>query len=164
MLPLDGAVIVVASVSLITDLHRRRIYNAVLFPAVAFALVYRGLTGGWPGLGEGLAGLAAGTGLLLVAYAAGGVGAGDVKLLGTIGACGGPQLALYTFLAGAVMGGIASSLLLAREKRLGLALKGACLSFVLPGGVRLWLGESGVKFPYGVFFCLGSFVALWLLR
>lgn len=162
MQPLEACIMAVASISLVTDLYRRRIYNAVLFPAIIFALLYRGLTGGWASLGEGVAGLGAGVALLLMAYVAGGVGAGDVKLLGAVGACGGPEFVLYTFLAGALLGGLVSGFLLAREKRLWLALKGACLSFVLPGGVRLWLGESGVKFPYGVLFCLGSFIALWL--
>lgn len=162
MLPLKACILVVALVSLVTDLYRRRIYNAVLLPAIIFALVYRGVTGGWASLWEGIVGLGTGVALLLLAYVAGGVGAGDVKLLGTLGACGGPEFALYTFFAGALMGGVVSCFLLAREKRLWLALKGACLSLVLPGGVRLWLGESGVWFPYGVLFCLGSFVTLLL--
>ncbi|MGQ9513287.1 A24 family peptidase, partial [Thermodesulfitimonas sp.] len=86
------------------ELYRRRIYNAVLFPAIIFAFLYRGLTGGWASLWEGIAGLGAGVALLLPAYVAGGVGAGDVKLLGAVGACGGPEFALYTFLAGALLG------------------------------------------------------------
>lgn len=159
---LDFLVITVALVSIATDLCRRRIYNAVLFPAVIFALGYRAIGGGWAGLEEGLAGLGAGVGLLLIPYLAGGVGAGDVKLLGTVGACGGPLFALYTFLAGAVLGGLVSCYLLARNGKLGLALKGVCFGFLLPGGMRLWLGESGDRFPYGVMFCLGVFVALLL--
>ncbi|MEW6771805.1 MAG: prepilin peptidase [Bacillota bacterium] len=162
VMPLDALVIAVALVSIATDLYRRRIYNAVLFPAVIFALGYRAVGGGWAGLEEGLAGLGAGVGLLLIPYLAGGVGAGDVKLLGTVGACGGPLFALHTFLAGAVMGGLVSCYFFKKQGRLWLALKGACFSFLLPGGVRLWLGESGIKFPYGVVFCLGVFVALWL--
>jgi prepilin peptidase CpaA len=159
---LDFLVITVALVSIATDLCQRRIYNLVVFPTVVLALLFRGVTGGWTEVWGGLAGLTAGIGLLLLPYVAGGVGAGDVKFLGAVGACGGPLFALYTFLAGAVLGGLVSCYLLARNGKLGLALKGVCFGFLLPGGVRLWLGESGVRFPYGVMFCLGVFVALLL--
>lgn len=159
---LDFLVVTMALVSIATDLCRRRIYNAVVFPTVFLALLFRGVTGGWEGVWGGLAGFAAGIGLLLLPYIAGGVGAGDVKFLGAVGACGGPLFALHTFLVGAVMGGLVSCYFFKRQGRLWPALKGACFSFLLPGGGRLWLGESGVKFPYGVMFCLGAFVALWL--
>lgn len=159
---LDTVVVAVALVSIATDLYRRRIYNIVLFPAIVFALVYRAVTAGWMGLAEGVTGLGAGMALLILPYLAGGVGAGDVKLLGAIGACGGPLVALYTFLAGAVLGGLASCYLLFRSGRLWLSLKGACLSFLVPGSARALIGESGMKFPYGVMFCLGVFMALWL--
>lgn len=159
---LDSLVVAVSLVSIFTDLYRRKIYNAVLLPATAFALVYRGITGGWPNVADGLAGLGLGIAILIIPYIAGGVGAGDVKLLGTIGACGGTLLVLYTFFAGAIMGGFVSCYLLMREGRLWLSIKGALLSFLVPGGTRILLGESGLKFPYGVMFCLGVFVALWL--
>lgn len=152
---LDALVITVALISTATDLYRRRIYNVVLFPAVILALTYRGITGGWAGMGEGLLGLAAGIGILLIPYVAGGVGAGDVKLLGTFGACGGAAFACYVFLAGAVLGGVASGFFLGREGKLLVALKGACYSFLLPGGTRVWMGESGVTLPYGVMLCTG---------
>ncbi|MEW6182297.1 MAG: A24 family peptidase [Bacillota bacterium] len=159
---LDAVIIMVSLISIATDLYRRRIYNVVLLPAVVLAIVYRVLNGGWAGAIDGLTGLVVGMAFLIIPYFAGGVGAGDVKLLGTIGACGGPMFVLYTFLAGAVMGGVASCYLLIKGGRLWPAFKGACLSIVLPGSARLFLGESGMRFPYGVMFCLGVFVAFWL--
>ncbi|MEW6173490.1 MAG: prepilin peptidase [Bacillota bacterium] len=159
---LDVLLIAIVLISIVTDLYRRRIYNVVLFPAIIFAIVYRCVTGGLAGAIDGLTGLVVGMALLIIPYFNGGVGAGDVKLLGAIGACGGPMFVLYTFLAGAVMGGVASCYLLLRDGRLWTALKGACLSLILPGSAGVWLGESCLKFPYGVMFCLGVFVAFWL--
>lgn len=162
MEPLDVLVIMVVLVSIATDLYRRRIYNVVLFPAVIIALTYRGITSGWTGVEEGLIGLAVGIGILLIPYVAGGVGAGDVKLLGTFGVCGGAVFALYTFLAGAIIGGVVSGFFLGREGKLLVALKGACYSFLLPGGARVWMGESGIKMPYGVMLCMGVLPVLLL--
>ncbi|MEW6446536.1 MAG: prepilin peptidase [Bacillota bacterium] len=159
---LDTLLIMMALISALTDLYKRRIYNLVLFPAIIFALTYRGVTSGWTGVGEGIIGLAAGIGILLIPYAAGGVGPGDVKLLGAFGACGGAGFALYTFLAGAVIGGVASGFFLSREGKLLVALKGACYSILLPGGGRVWMGDSGIKLPYGVMLCAGALTVLLL--
>ncbi len=155
-------VIAVSLISIATDIYRRKIYNVVLLPAGISALVYRGATGGWNELAAGLLGAGVGMALLIIPYLAGGVGAGDVKLLGTIGACGGPIFVLYTFLGGALLGGAVSGYLLWRQGRLGLSFKGALLSFLFRGSARLFIGESGLKFPYGVMFCLAALVAVWL--
>jgi prepilin peptidase CpaA len=46
--------------------------------------------------------------LLVIPFALGGIGAGDVKLLGIIGALKGPDFVFIAFLAAAITGGIMS--------------------------------------------------------
>ena len=58
------------------------------------------------GLSISIAGLVIGMALLYLPYAAGGMGAGDVKFLGAIGAIKGPWFVFITFLATAIIGGI----------------------------------------------------------
>ncbi len=61
---------------------------------------------GFYGLGWSMAGTAAGLGLLLPAYAIGGMGAGDVKLMAGIGAWIGVTATFYAFCATAIVGGL----------------------------------------------------------
>jgi prepilin peptidase CpaA len=96
-----------AALSSVYDVRSRRIPNAITFPAMVFGLILHGTLGGWRQL------LAAGTGglicgvIFLVFYLAGGMGAGDVKLITAAGCIAGlpliGRLLLWTALAGGVM-------------------------------------------------------------
>ncbi len=68
--------------------------------------IYSGVFFGWEGLGWSLAGTAVGLGLLLPAYAIGGMGAGDVKLLAGVGAWVWSTVTLYAFCLSAVFGAV----------------------------------------------------------
>ena len=89
-----------------SDLLYHRIPNAFLVPALAVALLLGGFHDGLYGLLVSVAGLFAGMFVLMPLYVAGGTSAGDVKLLGVVGAYLGPMGALFagifTFIAGAV--------------------------------------------------------------
>ena len=61
---------------------------------------------GWPGLGWSLVGTLVGLALLLPAYAIGGMGAGDVKLLAGVGAWVWGSVTFYAFCLSAVIGGV----------------------------------------------------------
>ena len=101
------AVVSVASFACAFDLRTRRIPNWLTFGSAAAALVFHFVTGGAGGVGHGIGGWAIGVALLIAPYALGGMGAGDVKLVGALGAWLGPGdtfwLAMYTGIAGAVM-------------------------------------------------------------
>ncbi|ACX52169.1 peptidase A24A prepilin type IV [Ammonifex degensii KC4] len=151
-------VLAVAAGTIYLDLRWRRIPNWLLLPALLLALALRGWEGGWPAVWAGLQGWLVGIGLLLLPYLRRGVGGGDVKLLGVLGACGGPLFALHTFLLGAVLGGLVSLYLLVRSSLLRPALRVVWWEFFLPGSLPL---SSGLFFPYGVCFALGGVLALW---
>lgn len=99
---------IVLVTAVITDVKSHRIPNVLLFPALAFSLMFHAATGGAEGLLGALAGLALGIAMLLPLYVMGGMGAGDVKLLGVVGSFLGPWATVVagmaTMIAGAVVG------------------------------------------------------------
>jgi prepilin peptidase CpaA len=107
-LMIPAALIVVLAICTISDLRERRIPNAVLLPALVFALALHGSSSGFAGIGLAVGGLAVGLLFLMPLYVMRGMGAGDVKLLGVAGAFLGPWGALVagsmTLITGAVMG------------------------------------------------------------
>lgn len=99
-------ILLVAAV--LADLRSQRIPNLLVFPAFGLSLLVHTLALGLEGLIGVGAGLAVGVAMLLPFYLTGGMGAGDVKLLGVVGSFLGPWGAfvagLATLMAGAVLG------------------------------------------------------------
>lgn len=91
-----------------TDLRNHRIPNVLLVSALNLALILHTIGGGVEGLITAVGGLVIGLAMLLPIYAVGGMGAGDVKLLGVVGCFLGPWGAaiagLATMMVGAVLG------------------------------------------------------------
>lgn len=94
--------------AVLSDLRTHRIPNVLVFPALALSLLVHTLGSGMEGLLATGAGLAVGMAMLLPFYLIGGMGAGDVKLVGVVGSLLGPWGALVTgiatLMAGAVLG------------------------------------------------------------
>jgi len=101
------AAVSIAAIACGIDLRTRRIPNALTVGGAAAALVYRLATGGSAGALDAVEGWFVGLALLLVPYALGGMGAGDVKLLAALGAWLGPAetlwLGIYTNVAAGLM-------------------------------------------------------------
>src|SRR5437868_4860485 len=68
------------------DGKQLKVPNWITYPMIVAGWVYSLAFFGWAGLGWSLLGTAVGLGLLLPAYAIGGMGAGDVKLMAGVGA------------------------------------------------------------------------------
>jgi prepilin signal peptidase PulO-like enzyme (type II secretory pathway) len=88
-------VLVVAFVTIVaatTDIWKYKVYNWLTFPTLICGLIYWLFAAGLSGVGMSFAGLIVGFGSLVVFYALGGVGAGDVKLLSAIGCLARPAL------------------------------------------------------------------------
>lgn len=100
-----AAVVVFTLTAAVCDFRTKKIPNRLTVPAFLAALVYHGavgaMTGGWSGCGwallMALAGFGVGFGILLVLWLIGGGGAGDVKLMGAVGAWLGPWNTLVVF-------------------------------------------------------------------
>lgn len=99
-------------VGVLWDLSERRIPNAVTFSMIvgglAFHFVDQGIAGGL----EAVSGAVVGMALLLPVYAMSGMGAGDVKFLGGVGAYLGWKGVFVTFVYMGIFGGIYAIFLL----------------------------------------------------
>jgi prepilin peptidase CpaA len=84
----------------------------VTLPAALAALAYHTQVNGLEGFLFSGAGLAVGISLLIFPYLMGGMGAGDVKLMGVVGSFIGPKQVFYAFLIIAIIGGIYALLLM----------------------------------------------------
>jgi len=106
-----------ALVASVFDVRSRRIPNFITMPAFLFGLALHLALGGW---GQLLTALAAGVicGLVfLVFYIAGGMGAGDVKLIMAVGCIAGFSHVAYLLVLTALSGGVmAICLALARGR------------------------------------------------
>jgi prepilin peptidase CpaA len=116
---------VVLVVAAIIDGKQLRVPNWLTFPLVGSGWIYSAASsylageGLWVGLGWSLVGTLVGLALLLPAYAIGGMGAGDVKLLAGVGAWLHGETTFYAFCLSAVVGGILAVVMAARRRALG---------------------------------------------
>ena len=163
------AVLSVAALACACDLRTRRIPNVLTFGAATIALGFHFWVSGVNGLGTSLGGWLVGVALLLAPYALGGMGAGDVKLLGALGAWLGPAdtfwVGMYTCIAGGAM-----ALIVALVHGY---LKQACRNVWLllthwrvmgprPLTEVTLAGSRGPRLAYAAPILVGTIVALWL--
>lgn len=88
------------------DLKERKIPNIITFTGVLVGIFFNIITSGWSGFLQGILGLLAGLAIFFLPFAMGGMGAGDVKLMGAIGALMGWRFSVMTALYSAIVGGI----------------------------------------------------------
>lgn len=97
--------VVCALVGSVFDVKSRRIPNFVTFPSILLGLALHLALGGWRQLLSSLAaGLICGV-VFLVFYIAGGMGAGDVKLITAVGCIAGMPHVAYLLVLTALSGG-----------------------------------------------------------
>jgi len=165
----DIALLVVLVICATTDVINRKIYNVVLFPALLFAIGYNWYQGGLPVLGQSLLGMLVGLLILIIPFAMGGIGAGDVKLLGVIGAFKGVTFVLYTAIGMGLAGGLIA--LGIWSYRFGVVntivgiLKGIWV--MIRSGFTLFhfrLHNEKIMMPYGLAIALGAAGTLWWMR
>jgi prepilin peptidase CpaA len=117
-----SAVLIVAAV---IDGVQLRVPNWITFPLVisgwlySAAAAYASGDGALAGLSWSLVGTGVGLALLLPAYAIGGMGAGDVKLLAGVGAWVHGEATFYAFCVSAVVGAVLAIGMAARRRALG---------------------------------------------
>ena len=90
-----------------------KVPNWLTFPLIISGWAYSCFYFGWDGLGWSLTGTVVGLGLLLPAYAIGGMGAGDVKLLAGVGAWMHATHTFWVFAVSVIVGAVLAVLMVA---------------------------------------------------
>ena len=151
------------------DLRTRRIPQALTLGGALAGLIFHVVSGGWnAGVGSAT-GWAVGIAIFFVPFALGGLGAGDVKLLGAIGAWLGPMNALWVGLYAGAAGGVLAIFVAVTKGYLFQAVGnvGVMLAYWRLNGVRplpeMTLEHSrGPRLAYAVPILAGTMVTLWL--
>lgn len=110
-LPMSVA-ITVGLVAATVDVWTFKVHNVVTLPLLLSGLAYHAISGGLAGLGFSLAGAGLGFAALVLFYAAGGIGAGDVKLMTGIGAWLGVGMTWHVLLIAGLATGLYALVLL----------------------------------------------------
>jgi prepilin peptidase CpaA len=151
---LGPILLMVLLMAVIMDLRSSRIPNWLTFPAMGFALAGHAWLGGIHGGLFSLAGLATGLGVFFIIYLAGGIGAGDVKLMAAIGALVGVYGVVSCAWLAMVIGGVYA--VVAMCYQWGLAAAGQRLMYAAYGAVLVggsaWSRELALPFKlrYGL--------------
>lgn len=112
------------------DVKKRKIPNKITFTGIIVGLIINLITGGWMGLLLSIGGMFAGLAVFFFPFVMGGMGAGDVKLMGAIGALMGWKFSLLTALYSALVGGAMVIVFLLYTGKLRDSLKKVILSTI----------------------------------
>ncbi len=162
-----AAALVCALAGAVFDVRSRRIPNFISLPGILFGLALHFSLGGWRQLGlSAAAGLICGL-VFFVFWIAGGMGAGDVKLITAAGCIAGlPEVANLLILT-AIAGGLMAVALAVWRGRLKETIMnvGALAVHHRFEGLRphpeLNIGNAGtLRLPYGVAIAAGSALTL----
>ncbi len=167
-LALAAALGTTVAAAAIADLAARRIPNWITAPGALLALALHSYYGGWRGAALSLEGAALGLAIFLTLYAAGGMGAGDVKLFAAVGAFVGPRSLVLVFVLTGLLGGIAAVCLALARGRLRQTLLQSGHILLSLGSLR-WqdVRRSGsleapgaLRLPYGAVIAGGTLLSL----
>jgi prepilin peptidase CpaA len=167
--PIVAAVVSFISLCIVVDVRTRRIPNVVSGTAMLAGVMLNTVYSGGAGLFDSLAGLLTAIAVLLVPFAFGGVGGGDVKMMGALGALLGPTLALAGLGVGVIYGGVVMIVHLIRCGRLReklAAMRAMLTAAALTGSLQplhVRPDDAGaVALPYSVPLGLGTITVLAL--
>lgn len=156
--------LLVVLVSAITDILKHKVYNVVTYPAIAVGFSLGFLVNGKTGFINSLIGFLFGFGILLIVHILGGMGGGDVKLMGAIGALYGYPFIINALFFSVMVGGIISLSIIIWQGRLFMSLRNvfvAIFTSVVPGVKNKPLDPSNsIAIPYGFAICFGT---LWAM-
>ena len=162
-----GLTIVTLAVILVsvvwTDIKSHRISNAMVMMIMLLGLMSQLMTNGVDGVMTGLAGMAVGLAMFLPFYIGGGMGAGDVKLLASIGTILGPFSTLIAGGAALVAGVPLALYCLAKRwsikrKQKAREAAGKDASPIMPNMTHKARKE---RLPYAAAIALGTIAGLW---
>lgn len=147
------------------DTLRAKIPNVLNASLAITGLALSFYTEGYPGILASLAGLTLGIALLLGPWLMGGMGAGDVKALGALGALLGPSQLIDVFVYIGLIGGVMAVLHYAFQKNLGKKAREWRTSLkatVLTNDPKLIIPQQTEisRFPYAAAIAFGYYANL----
>ena len=162
-----GVLVVVAAAA---DLRAGKVPNYLTYPAILIGLAGHALAGGLRG-GQGqmgltgaLAGFAVGFGPLALCWLAGGIGGGDAKLMGGIGALAGWRFAIGAMLYGFIVAALMAVVVMIRRRAVRRTLRRVLHTMVLlisPGAKPADpTGPDSPTIPFAVALCVGTAAAM----
>ena len=156
-------------IAAIVDLYIRKIPNLLTYPTIIIALLFNSIYHGISGLLISISGLLLGLIALGVLYVFGAMGAGDVKLMGAVGAVLGPKNVLNAFLFTGIIGGIYALIVIivrfqASKKLLNRIITMIKTLFVTGNLVPIPApeDEKTPKLCYGIAIAIGAIITIWL--
>jgi prepilin peptidase CpaA len=155
------AVLIVAAT---TDVLYRKVYNWLTYPAIIFGLTLAYAAGGvgnvHGGLESSALGFLLGAGVFGVAYLTGGVGGGDWKLVGAVGAIKGLEFSVPAIFYSSLFGAFLAIVFLAYHGKLGVGLKRTARRAFGLKVADVPQGDPVMqRIPYGVAIAFGTFFA-----
>lgn len=167
--PAHVAAVLVAACACVFDVRTRRIPNSLTFGAAAAAIVFHSTINGFSGFATGVSGWLTGVAMLLLPFALGGLGAGDVKLLGALGAWLGPSHAMwagiFTTMSGGVMAlfvAVARGYLREAWDNIGFMLTSWRVLGLRPIPELTLTSARGPRLAYAAPILCGTVVTIWL--
>jgi prepilin peptidase CpaA len=156
------------------DFRTRRIPNWLTVPALLLGIGVRILAAGWPGAKASLEGAGLALLILLPFVLLRGLGAGDWKLMGAVGAFLGPLMFLFVLLGSIFVSGFMAIVALLRTQRVGETLRNIVVlirgffSFGLRANPKISLDNPALlKVPFGVAVAVSTLIcfcaAQWAL-
>jgi len=169
-----GVLVAVLVTAAVCDLARGKVFNWLTYPAIVVGLALGALQGAaagetWDGLTDRVLGFGFGFGVLFVAYLIGGMGGGDVKLMGAVGALlgwssvtdyGALHAVFYSFMTAAAIGLIR---MVWRGQTRTVLRKLLLAVRILPlpqARMDEAVGGDTFRVPFGLAVCVGT---LWFL-
>ena len=163
------AVVAIALAACVWDLRTRRIPNFLTFGAAAAGVLFALAQSGLSGLSWSIAGWLIAMALYLPFFALRGIGAGDVKLLGALGAWLGAINAMYLATLTAIAGGVMAVVVVLLQRQLRRTFSNLWLLATTwrVSGLRPVEGLTlettrGPKLAYAVPIMAGALATLWL--
>jgi prepilin peptidase CpaA len=165
-----AASLLCATLSAVYDVRSRRIPNFITLPAMVFGLILHGALGGWRESATAAAGgLVCGL-IFFLFYLAGGMGAGDVKLITAAGCIAGLPLIGHLLLWTALAGGMMAMGLALYRHQLVTTLRNMCAIVVHHRAMGLTphaefnvSNDRALRLPYALAITAGSALTLCLL-
>lgn len=161
------AALLIAMTAAVTDLKARVVPNRLVAAGALSGLVLNWWSDGAAGLTASMAGAVVGFGIFLPFFFLGGMGGGDVKLMGALGACLGAVSVAQTAVVAAFAGAILAVAAAARSGRLMRTLSGSArllMSWLTRGPRRqpeLTLDNpETLKIPYALPIATGALMVV----